>query len=114
MALSIGFGNSISLLPAIQATRLLTFASVGLPPTEHTCFFLVALPYGGFSPVRLQGRFFRQRLPVRHSPRVSTPGVSFAKSLCPVLKGYLPVWRTLFGLGLQADSSTGERCSQKT
>ena len=35
---------------------------------------------------------------------------SFAKSLCPALKGYLPVWRTLFGLGLQADSSTGERC----
>ena len=57
MALSIGFGNSISLLPAIQATRLLTFASVGLPPTEHTCFFLVALPYGEFSPVRLQTNF---------------------------------------------------------
>jgi hypothetical protein len=30
MALSIGFGNSVSLLFAIQATRLLTFASVGL------------------------------------------------------------------------------------
>jgi hypothetical protein len=40
--------------------------------------------------------------------------LSFAKSLCPALKGYLPVWRTLFGMGLQADSSTGERCSQKT
>jgi hypothetical protein len=66
MALSIGFGNSVSLLPAIQATRLLTFASVGLSPTEHTCFFLVALPYGGFSPVRLQGRSIRQGLPVRH------------------------------------------------
>ena len=38
MALSIGFGNSVSLLPAIQATRLLTFALVGLSPTEHTCF----------------------------------------------------------------------------
>ena len=37
MALSIGFGNSVALLPAIQATRLLTFASVGLSPTEHTC-----------------------------------------------------------------------------
>jgi hypothetical protein len=35
----------------------------------------------------------------------------FAKSLCPKLKGVLPVWRKLFGLGLQADSSTGERCS---
>src|SRR5438876_4856570 len=55
MALSIGFGNSISLLPAIQATRLLTFASVGLPPTEHTCFFLVALPYGRISQVRNLG-----------------------------------------------------------
>jgi hypothetical protein len=41
-------------------------------------------------------------------------GVSFAKSLCPAFQGYLPVWRTLFGLGLQADSSTGERCSPKT
>ena len=40
--------------------------------------------------------------------------LSFAKSLCPALKGYLPVWRKLFGLRLQADSSTGERCSQKT
>jgi hypothetical protein len=39
--------------------------------------------------------------------------LSFAKSLCPALKGYLPVWRELFGLGLQADSSTGERCSQQ-
>src|SRR5882762_4228347 len=37
MVLSIGFGNSISLLPAIQATRFLTFSSVGLSPTVHTC-----------------------------------------------------------------------------
>jgi hypothetical protein len=29
------------------------------------------------------------------------------------LKGFLPVWRERFGLGLQADSSTGERCSQQ-
>ena len=29
----------------------------------------------------------------------------------PTLAGFLPVWRELFGLGLQADSSTGERCS---
>jgi len=29
----------------------------------------------------------------------------------PTLKGVLPLWRKLFGLGLQADSSTGERCS---
>ena len=32
---SIGFRNLVSLLPAIQATRLLTLASVGLFPTEH-------------------------------------------------------------------------------
>jgi len=37
--------------------------------------------------------------------------VTFAKLLCPTLKGVLPLWRKLFGLGLQADSSTGERCS---
>ena len=34
--------------------------------------------------------------------------LSFAKSLCPTLEGFLPVWRKLFGLGLQADSSTVE------
>ena len=38
-------------------------------------------------------------------------GLSFAKSLCLKLKAVLPVWRKFFGLGLQADSSTGERCS---
>ena len=75
MALSIGFGNSISLLPAIQATRLLTFASVGLPPTEHTCFFLVALPYGEFSPVRLQGRYVRRGLPNRLAHIVASLGL---------------------------------------
>jgi|SRR6267378_805884 len=48
MALSIGFGNSISLLPAIQATKLLTFASVGLPPTEHTCFSWSRFRTAGF------------------------------------------------------------------
>src|SRR5450755_375781 len=35
MALSIGFRNSVSFLSAIQATGLLTFAPVGLSPTEH-------------------------------------------------------------------------------
>src|SRR5260370_1505427 len=53
MALSIGFGNSVSLLPAIQATRLLTFASMGLSPIEHTCFSwsrfrTVSFPQYGF------------------------------------------------------------------
>jgi hypothetical protein len=60
MALSIGIRNSISLLSAIQATRPLTFTLVGLSPTEHTSFFLDTLPYGGFSPVRFQGRYFRR------------------------------------------------------
>ena len=36
MALSIGIRVSVSLRSAIQATRLLTVASVGLSPTEHT------------------------------------------------------------------------------
>ena len=36
MASSIGFGDSVSLLSAIQATRLLTFASVGLSPTGRS------------------------------------------------------------------------------
>src|SRR6516165_1567026 len=35
MVLSIGFRNSVSFLPAIQATRLPTVTSVGLSPTEH-------------------------------------------------------------------------------
>ena len=37
MALSIGSQNSVSLLLTIQATGLLTFALVGLLPTEHAC-----------------------------------------------------------------------------
>jgi len=40
--------------------------------------------------------------------------LSFSKSLCPTLKAFLPAWRKLFGLGLQADSSNGESYSQKT
>jgi len=64
MALSIGIRNSISLLSAIQATRLLTFTLVGLSPTEHTSFFLDTLPDGEFSSVRLQGRYIRRCLPV--------------------------------------------------
>jgi hypothetical protein len=37
--------------------------------------------------------------------------LSFAKSLCPKLKEFFLFWRKPFGLGLQADSSTRERCS---
>src|SRR5262249_27674280 len=35
MASSMGFRSSVSLLPAIQATRLLAFASAGLSPAER-------------------------------------------------------------------------------
>jgi putative transposase len=35
MASSIGYRRSVSLLSAIQATGLLTFTPVGLPPTKH-------------------------------------------------------------------------------
>jgi len=38
MASSIGFRNSVSFLPAIQAKRPLTLASVGLSPTERVSF----------------------------------------------------------------------------
>src|SRR5579864_3552832 len=35
MALSIGFRDSVSILLTIQATGVLTFTLVGLPPTEY-------------------------------------------------------------------------------
>lgn len=33
---------------------------------------------------------------------------------CPTLHRVLPAWRKIFGLGLQADPSIAERCSQMT
>jgi hypothetical protein len=42
MALSIGFKDSVSFLPAIQATRPLTLALVGLSPTERASLRLDA------------------------------------------------------------------------
>ena len=48
MALSIGCGDSVSLHSAIQATRLLTVTSVGLPPTEHTSFSWTRFRTAGF------------------------------------------------------------------
>ena len=39
IVLSIGFRNSVTFLSAIQATELLTFAPVGLPPTEHASLY---------------------------------------------------------------------------
>jgi hypothetical protein len=46
--LSIGFRDSVSLHSAIQATRLLTVTSVGLPPTEHTSFLWTRFRTAGF------------------------------------------------------------------
>ena len=62
MALSIGFRNSVSLLSAIQATRLLTFASVGLSPTEHSSLSwthsrTVSFPQYGFKAGLSDGAF---------------------------------------------------------
>jgi hypothetical protein len=37
-ALSVGFIRFVSVTNATQATRLLTVAPVGLPPTEHASF----------------------------------------------------------------------------
>ena len=48
MALSISFRDSVSLHSAIQATRLLTVTSVGLPPTEHTSFCWTRFRTAGF------------------------------------------------------------------
>jgi hypothetical protein len=62
MALSIGFRHSVSLLSAIQATRLLTFASVGLSPTEHSSLSwthsrTVSFPQYGFKAGLSDGAF---------------------------------------------------------
>src|ERR1700751_3467539 len=48
MALSIGIRDSISLLSAIHATRLLTITLVGLSPTEHTSFSWTRFRTAGF------------------------------------------------------------------
>src|SRR5262245_24360099 len=37
MVVSMGFRASVSLRPAIQATRLLALAPTGLTPAEHVC-----------------------------------------------------------------------------
>jgi hypothetical protein len=68
MALSIGIRNSISLLSAIQATRLLTFTLVGLSPTEHTSSFFswtrfrtAGFPHYGFKVGLSEGAFPARR-----------------------------------------------------
>src|SRR3984893_15966505 len=52
MALSIA-RDSVSLFPAIPATRFLTFTSVGLPPTEHISLLLFPGCAGAGYPPRL-------------------------------------------------------------
>ncbi len=109
MALSIGFGNSVSLLFAIQATRLLTFASVGLSPTEHSSLSWTrfrtagfpqygfkagisdkAFPKTGFAFVlrahcchRVLPALCQGRCAIRH-PRASGPSRSTPGALAPV------------------------------
>jgi hypothetical protein len=70
MALSIDFQDSVSFLPTIQATRLLTLASAGLTPAEYTS---LSWTYGNgywFPP-----RWYRRAVscrppdPVRQPPR---------------------------------------------
>ena len=97
MALSIGFGNSISLLPAIQATRLLTFASVGLSPTEHTCFSWSRFRTAGFPQYGWKAGMSDSAFPVHPSLKPApgirrwTPGLHLpfahliVKFGCPVL-----------------------------
>src|SRR5260370_25317838 len=66
----------------------------------------------------LPARVFRAKELQRHSWHDIWPWVESgcrSPDRCPPpLRGFLPVWRKLFGLGLQADSSTGETCSRRT
>ena len=91
MALSIGFRDSVSLLFAIQATRLLTLASVGLSPTEHsslswTHFRTAGFPQYGFKAGVSGGAFPAARgLPQRsvcHRPSC-TSLIAFAPRSVP-------------------------------
>jgi hypothetical protein len=67
--------------PAIRTTGLLTFALAGLSPAEHTSSYWSQLPYGGFSPVWLQGWHIRRDL----------PDASFSLSLLPAYTARRPV-----------------------
>ncbi len=97
MALSIGFRDSVSLHSAIQATRLLTVTSVGLPPTEHTSFFwtrfrTVSFPQYGWK-VGLSGSAFPHAAQVKPAPGIPCASRRFASALralrgltwCPAL-----------------------------
>jgi hypothetical protein len=59
----------------------------------------------------LRGRPSNRKLAARFEQKILA--LSFAKSLCPTLKGVPPAWWQLFGLGLQADSSTGDITHRK-
>ena len=48
MTLSMGFRSLVSLLPAIQATRLLAFALAGLPPAERASLHWTHFRTAGF------------------------------------------------------------------
>jgi hypothetical protein len=55
-----------------------------------------------------------QALPEDTQPVDVSQDLSFAKSLCATLEGFLPTWRKLLGWGLQADLPPGEKYSQRT
>ena len=57
MALSIGFRNSVSFLPAIQASRPLTFALAGLSPAERASFRWTHHVGCGFAALRVPPHF---------------------------------------------------------
>src|SRR6266478_506941 len=66
MALSVGFTSFVFSTDATQAKGLLAFTPVGLPPTEHVCFFLDTL-------VRKNSA---QRFSTLNRPSLTTPAVS--------------------------------------
>ena len=57
MALSVGFRNSVSFLPATQATRVLTLTLVGLSPTEHASLRWTSLARQNSSRTRKSATF---------------------------------------------------------
>jgi hypothetical protein len=68
--------------PAIQTTGLLTFALAGLSPAEHTSLYRSQLPYGGFSPVRLQGWRIRRDLPKASGSLSLLPACTVLRLVC--------------------------------
>jgi hypothetical protein len=83
--LSMGFrtlGFWTSRHPAIQTTGLLTFALAGLSPAEHTSLYRSQLPYGGFSPVRLQGWRIRRDLPKASGSLSLLPACTVLRLVC--------------------------------